>query len=1018
MYSNNFFLFLVFIFTLLRSHPTEAQQANFKNYSVNDGLAQSQVYTITESNQGYLWVGTRGGGLCRFDGVEFETFTKKDGLPSNYINHLYVDRSERLWIATRNGLCSWKENKITTHSLNRDSSISIINVVLEDKNGRLWVGSEQGLFYFKDSTFEQQTLSNGSLNIEVTSLTEGKDSDLWVGTNRGLYHLNSEGIKSYKARDGLNSSYVISLAYDDHNNLWVGTYGKGISIITQQEIVDLKALTPLNSSIIHDLTKDSKGDIWISTLVKGLIKWNHSDSTLTYFNESDGLANNHVRCVYEDSWKNLWIGTSGGGISKFFGQHFDLYNTSSIQLKSNYIYAVEAVNDTDIWISTSGLGVNRYVNGKTIYYGSDSGFVDAKVKTICRSDSGVVWLGTDGKGLFLFNGKTFQQFDFKTKVGSAWIKDIKIDRNQDVWVATSGGGITKISIDQTIDTIQFSYQRFNRSKGLSSNRVSTLHIDKKNRIWFAYQSGGLGYVQHDSIVSHVAIKNSIAYTPIRSIVEDTLENLWLGTAGKGVYRLKLYADTLSLSNFSSEQVLSSDNIYLLEVDLQSNLWVGSEKGVDKMKLDQEGNVLEVTSFGYEEGFKGVETSKNAITIDNQGGVWIGTINGLFRYNANYKSENKLPPVLNFNDVSLFYSSIMDSTYAAYRNALRSNPKALMLLDHDQNHITFDFKGLLLTKPNQVKYKWKLVGLESEWSPATKKRSITYSNLSAGTYRFEVLSCNEDGIWNEQPEVIAFKILTPFWKTSWFFWAAIIGIVIILSIVIWLRIRAINKKARIAQELLKMENEVLILEQKALRLQMNPHFIFNCLNSIQSMIVKKDDKTARYFLSKFSKLMRKTLDNSREQLIILDDEIETLENYLSIEKFCNEDHFDYSIEVADEIASDFIQIPPMLIQPFVENAIVHGVAHKTSGGKIKLRFSITEHTLICMIEDNGVGRTKAEAFTKNRSDGHKSTALIVTQERLAYLKGDSSKQELTIEDLFDKNQEGCGTRVVLKIALEE
>ncbi len=1002
---------------VLFAFSARAQQGNFKNYTVNDGLAQSQVYSITEAANGYLWVGTRGGGLCQFDGLAFETFTKKDGLPSNYITQLYQDQNNQLWIGTSNGLCVYKDHQFKTISLDTLTLNTIINTILEDATGRLWVGTNRGLFYLKGDNFERKTLSTTEVTHEITATVEAPNDGLWVGTNRGLMLLTEDSIQAYTIRDGLSNNYIRSLVYDQNDNLWIGTYGKGISILTEDGIDTFDPLSSLNQSIIHALVNDTKGNIWIATLSKGLAKWNHSDSTLSYFSEADGLANNHVRCVFEDSWNNLWVGTSGGGMSKFSGQHFDHYNATSTQLKSNYIYAVEAVNDSDIWISTSGLGVNRYYKNNTFYYGSKEGFVDAKVKVIYQSKDSTVWLGTEGKGLFFFQNDTFLTGDLNRNVGSMWIKDIKEDAQKNIWVATSGGGICKITVDRSEGIPQFAYKQFTRSTGLTSNRVSLLHIDKDDKVWFAYQTGGLGYIEGDSLVHHVSSKEGVNASPIRSMVEDDFKHLFIGTGGKGVYRLDLYADTLSFTNFTSEQLLSSDNIYLLDIDLKENLWVGSEKGVEKIKLDNEGNLLEATTFGVDEGFKGVETSKNAITVDTKGGVWIGTINGLFRYNANYKSNNNKAPVLSITDVSLFYASIKETLYAEHLKSLQQNKKALLVLEHDQNHITFDFKGLVLTKPNQVQYKWKLLGAESKWSPVTKKTSITYSNLNAGKYVFQVLSSNEDGVWNKTPQTLAFEVLAPFWKTTWFIIAFTSALLLLISLIVWSRIRTINRKAKTAQELLKMENEVLVLEQKALRLQMNPHFIFNCLNSIQSMIVKKDHKTARYFLSKFSKLMRKTLDNSREQLILLDDEIETLENYLSIEKFCNEDHFEYEITVADNLASDFVQLPPMLIQPFVENAIVHGVAHKKSGGKINIDFSVEGNILSCTITDNGVGRTKAAELNKNRKASHKSTALIVTQERLDYLGGDAEKQ-LMIEDLTDGKGNPCGTKVTLQLLIAD
>lgn len=1014
-----FFQFSCFTILTLVAVSVSAQQGNFKNYSVNDGLAQSQVYSIAEADDGFLWIGTRGGGLCKFDGLEFNTFTKKEGLPSNYVNALFQDKNKHLWIGTSDGLCVFRDNNFESVKLQGSGSPAyVVSALSNDHLGQLWLGTNQGLFLRQDSIFVKQALYpeniKSKFSQEVTCIIQGQDSSMWIGTNRGLVNIKNGTIQRYSTREGLRNNYVHSLSFDNVGNLWIGTYGKGISIFASDGIKQESKLNELNESIIHQLTTDENHNMWIATLEEGLVKWNVSDSTLTYFTESDGLANNHVRCMHEDSWGNLWIGTSGGGISKFSGQHFNEYNTASIGLKSNYIYAVNAVNDSDLWISNSGFGVDRYINNKIQHYGIDSGFVNDKVKTIHNTNDSIVWFGTEGKGLYVFKDDSMQHSG--VNVGSQWVKDVTEDRDGKLWVATSGGGITKISTSKNGDK---SLLRLTRKKGLKSDRVSVLHVDKWNRTWYAYQNGGVGYVHSDSTIHNFPLSHGTSESVVRSITEDSVGNLWMGTAGNGIYQLKIYtSDTSSFGfkSFSSNDKLSSDNIYLMAVDKQNNLWIGSEKGVDKVVVGSEGELLEVSNYSKDEGFKGVETSRNAITVDNQGGVWIGTINGLFRYNETFTSFNKKAPVLKINDVSLFYNSVKKAEYGAYLNSVKEDLNSVMLLNHDQNHLTFDFKGVLLTKPAQVKYKWKLKGYETAWSPVTKKSSITYSNIKPGHYVFEVVSSNEDGVWNSKAQIVAFEILTPYWATLWFRVFGAIVVLLLVGFIVWLRIKFIQKKANDMQELLKMENEVLVLEQKALRLQMNPHFIFNCLNSIQSMIVKKDHKTARYFLAKFSKLMRKTLDNSREQLILLDDEIETLENYLSIEKFCNEDHFEYEITVSNDMASDFIQLPPMLIQPFVENAIVHGVAHKKTGGKISVNFADKNGKLICCIVDNGVGR--AVAGTINNRENHKSTALIVTQERLDLLANETNSSKLLIEDLINEKGEVSGTKVTIEVAITD
>jgi LytS/YehU family sensor histidine kinase len=240
--------------------------------------------------------------------------------------------------------------------------------------------------------------------------------------------------------------------------------------------------------------------------------------------------------------------------------------------------------------------------------------------------------------------------------------------------------------------------------------------------------------------------------------------------------------------------------------------------------------------------------------------------------------------------------------------------------------------------------------------------------------------------------------------------------IAVSLVFKWRVNRIKEKARQQQQKIMMEKEIVELEQKALRLQMNPHFIFNALNSIQSQIGTDNEQTARYYLAKFSRLMRQILDNSRNPVITLEEEISTLENYLLIEKFCNGDRFDYKITVDPKIEKDYVRIPPMILQPFIENSIKHGMKHiDGKRGLIEVEFIQKGDLLECSVTDNGIGRKQSEKLNSTSKETyHKSTALLVTQERLDLLKDSRNIKSLEIIDLYNEKGEAAGTKVIVRI----
>jgi len=475
----------------------------------------------------------------------------------------------------------------------------------------------------------------------------------------------------------------------------------------------------------------------------------------------------------------------------------------------------------------------------------------------------------------------------------------------------------------------------------------------------------------------------------------------------GDYRVKSY---------DHKNGLTSSNIYLICADKANNIFTGTETGLDYIYLDKSRNIKNIKHYSKGEGFTGIETCQNAVYTDTDGTIWFGTINCLSKYNPQNFITNKNEPITCINDVKLFYESISNTSYKNFVGDW--NSIKYLELPYNQNHLTFDFNAINFSNPDAVKYQWKLEGFDKNWSPISKNHSILYSNLNPGDYTFLVKACNEDGVWNKQAVELNFKIHSPLWMQWWFIAIVIIILGTIIIYIFRWQSNRIRAKAEEKQKKLQLEKDVVDLEQKALRLQMNPHFIFNALNSIQSQIGTDNEQTARYYLAKFSRLIRQILDNSRNTTITLEEEANTLENYLLIEKFCNGDKFDYKISIDEHLEKDYIKIPPMLLQPFIENAIKHGLKYiDEKRGMIEVHFTEKNNLLECSVTDNGIGRIKAEELNQNSKETyHKSTALLVTQERLDLLTENHNIKSLEIIDLYDEKKNATGTKVIIRVPI--
>ncbi|MEM7659463.1 MAG: histidine kinase, partial [Bacteroidota bacterium] len=595
-----------------------------------------------------------------------------------------------------------------------------------------------------------------------------------------------------------------------------------------------------------------------------------------------------------------------------------------------------------------------------------------------------------------------------------------------IWVATAGGGINALyAVSDTADSLQIRYdfRTLRAADGLPQDRINCLHIDSLNRVWFGTANRGLGYISQDSTIHNLTLPGNSDDNSVRSLAEDEFGFLWIGTAGGGVKRLPIYEPLEEAKVISFEEELTSNNVYLLQIDPQQELWIGTESGLDRASLDPDRNIIEVTHYGQAEGFVGIEVCQNAVWKDKEGDLWFGTINGLTHYNPRSTVVNALPPILSWQDISLFYTPFQELEFYGSWVLPWGDLREGLQLTHKQNTLSFDFMGIDHSDPDLVQYQWKLSPIEIDWRPVTEEHAATYAQLPPGTYTFLVRAVSGDGVWTPVPLEYSFEISPPYWQTWWFRAVGVAVITLLIGLLIKLRVDQVRKKAREETHRLEMEKDLLALEQKALRLQMNPHFIFHALNSIQSLISQqKDSHNARYFLAKFARLMRSVLENSREPMISLSDEIQMLEDYLSLEMFSRGDQFDYRIELDSWVDADEIMIPPMVLQPFVENAIIHGVSQLDRKGNIHLRFERINQHLECTITDDGVGRKQAAEGGAQQAHHQKSTALMVIQERLDILhQGDAQKEwDKSIEIVDQVTPEGtpAGTQVLVRIPIED
>ncbi|MFT5306106.1 MAG: ligand-binding sensor domain-containing protein [Flavobacteriales bacterium] len=995
---------IAFAFIWLGKNYT-AQQRQFQVYSVEEGLPQSQIYAMVIDHNHRIWLGTKGGGLCFFDGKRFKLFKNNDEFTEDKIFSLYEDTDETLWIGTSNGLYSFDGIHFKREEFSNTSYQTAISSILQDDDGVLWLAASNGLFYKKNGQWVSYSAQFKTLKYNVACLYKSPKGQIWAGSDAGLFKILANGYQQITTKDGLTSNKLRSIN-EVNGKMLVGTYGGGLNVL----IKDKWKLLGAADEIVNHILVDEKNEVWLSTQNSGVVHINHSNNLSENIKTEQGLSTNHVRLICTDPWKNKWIATSGGGLNKLYQPIFEHYDEKDGH-EGNMFYALETGKGNSIWTSTNANGINKIIGDSIAKFKLHPKLKNIKCKALFEDRRGLLWIGSEGEGVFVFDGNSFVQINGDLGLSDNWVKEITQDSQGNIWCATVSG-ISKISYQYADSSLSInSIKDFSKYKGLPDERINCIKADGEDRIWFGTQSGYVGYILQNEVFyseeDHKKIKSAV-----KSISIDGLNRLWIATEGNGVLFSTLTDEFITFNGFGTSDGLNNANVYLIKADAQNHIWAGAGSGIDEIVVSDKNELLYIKHYGKNEGFLGGETCSNSVTIDNLGKMWIGTLDGLNCFESDHNFKNLVAPKIYFEDITIFYQSIKNSLYSSHIEQWMESIDDLTL-DYTDNHLSFSFNAINLLNPDKIQFKYKLEGFDKDWSPVGIRKEATYSNLSPGAYVFTVQAVNEDGIWSEEKS-ISFSIETPFWKTWWFYTILIIALSLIITLIIWTRVQSFKRKNQEEKEKLKIERNLLELEQKALRLQMNPHFIFNAMNTVQALIAKNDTKEARYYLAKFSKLMRKILENSRHALISIQDEVEALDNYLNLEKLSGNHSFEYSITIDPTIQPDAFGIPPLLLQPFAENAIVHGLKEIEHTGKIDIRFDLQEDHIVCVVEDNGRGRMAAKEVRQQKSSYHKSTALLITQERLSALAEEVS---YTPFEIIDKSNP-TGTLVIVRIPVVE
>lgn len=973
---------IAFFLLALCAVTSSAQQPEFRHFTVENGLPSNEVYHVLEDRKGYLWFSTDRG-VCRFNGNEFENFTTDDGLPDNTVILSYEDYLGRIWFVSFSPLLSYYQNN-AMHEFQYNDSIRKMGlkksnkVSLQVDKNYIYVGTSKEGYYQIDS------LGNVEVFTDVPGIYIIKKPlgyFLFVSYTPKTYKKSIKQIHFHGRDYDYKRLYVPSLkVYQGINKIY---FSDGTNLFT---IIDSSLIHEfISPDRIQDIYEDNNKKLWLGYKHDGIKKIDISDSNRVTGHYLNGKS---ISCISVDIEGGMWFTTVGNGI---------YYIPPGTNFEQPFKNRLPDEKVEDIIYTDNGTAYVSYTGG-TIWEISPSmevQMIDSFNSPIhlggfnplaYNNQTGQLITGPITNRLILaecdklvaYNIKEYdskydcEHFDYMV------FSSLDSDDNGGYWVSTHWGVL--YIRDNKLEKIIRKTEVIGKviTDTVPRFRVDDFFLSKNNRIYLSTMDG-LYELQNDRLFQ-MADKHPLLNSRIDDIQSWNGDTLLLASRGNGL----IIYDGDSAISINIDNGLSNNLVNSICRDDEGFIWAGTNNGLNRIKWKGSGD-FDIDHFTTVHGLPSNHISKVIATGDH---LWVGTLKGISKLNRKHIESNKIPPRIGIRQMKV------NEKDTSVQNGYR--------FSYNNNMIYFAFTGIAFKNRGSLTYQYQLEGLDNHWQ-TTSSHEIRFNSLPYGKYTFKVKAVNEDGFWSD-PVTVNFEILSPIWFRWWFILLDAVAIISIVIIVVKLRERRIREKAN-------TQKRAAQLQLNALRAQMNPHFTFNTLSSIQEYILKNDSVQANDYLSLFAGLIRKVLENSRHSGIPLNQEIDTLKMYLELEKLRFRDKLEFEIETDPELDIYELDIPPTLIQPFVENSIIHGISHKKNGGLIRIKFLNHQEGLKCIITDNGIGRKEAAKIMVKGLNKEKSLGLEITRERLALMnKSGTVNYRVTITDLENEEGEARGTRV--------
>lgn len=1009
------FIGIVGVIVAVFLQPVNAQSFKFKHYTTEDGLPHNVGYDILQDRQGYIWLGMDNG-LTRFDGINFQTYGKEAGLEIPYVITLSEDPHGRLWMGTHRFKVHYKNpgsdtlivprfyqqdfsdaefahsskdeliinalspqtkysfESVGICSLENSDSLSCIRYFLFEEKGELqWIqyeGQRADIIRLRKLLNERETGGIISLN-----LFQKDTNEVYFLTSIGMYGFDPSKDRFHPIYPTLLPRKKISaMDIDGDKDEWIAA-GRTIFKVIQGQRVR-KYQLPIASIEVQQM-KVIREDkiILLDANRKDLYTWNPESGEI--INISDHIDFQALISFIEyDREENLWITTMGNGV--FYIQDHGVKNYTLNQgLPSSFINGIHEDDQGNILMATTK-GMAKIVGDKIelIYPEFEEEindvFFNAKSGYFHFNTSEFNYLVKDGKISSLPAEFIHGRISVNQAGQHIILKTINNPYSINLYIFENG----KLSYE----FINIKWDDYPNSSPTGNSFVKP--EEGVNRYWINDLSGLMAVTRDEA--QFYSTKDGLPSNKINDIAQDVFGKMWFATEdGIAVYeegRIVDYSNRIGLNGIPFRRIL---------FDKMGRLWIGTPEGLYVWNGDK------ISQFNTYTGL--VANDVNCLYIDTKEQLWIGTSAGISVLDLNNLPPTSSPPQVVIENV-LVNNQVVDT-------------KVPLSIPQNQP-LAVNYTALTFIAPDRISFQYKLRE-DAEWQTTTN-RSLRMSDLQSGDYTFYLRARKINTDWGE-PKHFSFEIIPPWWRTpgALIVWA-LLGIGLVGGLFRF-RIQHVRKKV---EAKMTIDRELGQLKLKVLQSQLNPHFIFNALNVIQGYILENDIEASNLYLERFSHLMRMFLESSKKDSLSLKEELELLTLFIEMEQLCYEGRFTYELYRDPQLDPNHVRIPSMLIQPFVENAIHHGLLRKIGQGNLQIRFEAKDSEVRCLIIDDGIGRKKAQQFPKRPIPGYQSRGMQIVSERLQMQNQlEKSNIRIQITDVIREPNEIGGTRVEILFPLQ-